>query len=329
MRTMSPQPSARTGAKPEVVTLGEAMVLLVPTRRGLLRHATQFDRHVAGAESNLAVGLARLGHSVGWISRVGADEFGACILSFLRGEGVDVSRVAIHEDAPTGVFFKERRRAGLTRVFYYRSGSAASRIAPSDVDDDYVRQARCVHLTGVTAALGPEPLKALERVMSVAAEADVPIAFDPNVRLKLWSEHDARRTLLALLGGVRWFLASREEATLLTGHDAPELAARALLDRGPSVVVVRLGEEGALGVSADQVIRSPAIEVEVVETVGAGDAFNAGFLAAQLRGWPLDAALRLGNIVGGLATTVPGDVEGLPTWGEVQPYLGGPRVVDR
>lgn len=326
---MSPQPSARTGAKPEVVTLGEAMVLLVPTRPGLLRHATQFDRHVAGAESNLAVGLARLGHSVGWISRVGADEFGACILSFLRGEGVDVSRVAIHEDAPTGVFFKERRRAGLTRVFYYRSGSAASRIAPSDVDDDYVRQARCAHLTGVTAALGPEPLKALERVMSVAAEADVPIAFDPNVRLKLWSEHDARRTLLGLLGGVRWLLASREEATLLTGHDDPELAARALLDRGPAVVVVRLGEEGALGVSADQVIHSPAIDVEVVETVGAGDAFNAGFLAAQLRGWPLDAALRLGNIVGGLATTVPGDVEGLPTWGEVQPYLGGPRVVDR
>lgn len=306
----------------DVVTLGESMVLFVPERMGLLRNSMTFERSVAGAESNLAVGLARLGHTVGWVSRVGDDEFGACIRNFLRGEGVDVSRVLVDSGAPTGVFFKERRRAGTSRVYYYRTGSAASRLTPDDVAEDYITGARCVHLTGITPALSPSCRATVERVMAIAKDAGIPVAFDPNVRLKLWPAKEARAALLELLPGVDWLLIGHEEAELLTGESDPEKGAKVLIDRGPSTVVVKIGSEGALGLSRDETIHSPAFPVDVVETIGAGDAFDAGFVSGRLRGWDLGECLRLGNLLGALATTVPGDVEGAPTWAEIQPYLG-------
>ncbi|MCZ7574604.1 MAG: sugar kinase [Ardenticatenaceae bacterium] len=305
------------------------MVLLTPTRPGLLRYATSFDRSVAGAESNLAIGLARLGHRVGWMSRVGDDEFGQCVLSFVRGEGVDVSRVIVDPAAPTAVFFKERRAAGITRVYYYRAGSAASRLSPEDLDPAYIRQARYLHLSGITPALSASCRAAVLRAMDIAREAAIPIAFDPNIRLKLWPAARAREVLRALIGRTNLVLASQEEAELLTGELDPERAARALLELGPALAIVKLGANGALAVGDGGVVHEPVLEVEVVDTIGAGDAFAAGFLAAQLRGWELPAALRLANIMGALTTTVPGDVEGMPTWTEVQPYLGGTSLVTR
>ena len=313
----------------DVVTLGEAMVLLVPPRTGLLRYATHFERYVAGAESNTAIGLSRLGHRVGWISRVGNDEFGQCILTFLRGEQVDVSQVLVDDEAPTGVFFKERRRADATRVYYYRSGSAASRLNQDDISKDYIRQARCLHITGITPALNPSCRAALSRAITVAREASIPIAFDPNMRLKLWSAGEAREAFREIIPNVDIVLTSVEEAELITGTAQPEEAARALRAMGPERVVVKLGDQGALALQEDDVVHVPPLKVEVVESVGAGDAFNAGFLSGQLRDWDLSGSLRLGNILGALATTVPGDVEGLPDWDEVQSYLGEKDVVAR
>lgn len=313
----------------DVITLGETMILMVPNQMGLLRYAPNFQRFVAGAESNLAIGLARLGHQVGWISRVGKDEFGQCILSFIQGEGVDISQVIIDPEAPTGVYFKERRRVDMTRVYYYRSGSAASRFSPSDVDPNYVGQARFLHLTGITPALSTSCKAAVERAIDVASEAQVPISFDPNIRLKLWSPAEARATLTRLISRVQLVLTSQEEARLLTDQDDPEKAARQLLQLGPSLVVVKLGVEGSLVITGDECVHEPAIKVEAVETVGAGDAFDAGFLAGQLRDWDLTASLRLGNVMGAWATTVPGDVEGLPTWDEIELFLEGDELVER
>lgn len=313
----------------DIITLGETMILMAPARAGLLRYVTTFERFVAGAESNVAVGLARLGHRVGWISRVGNDEFGECILASIRGEGVDVSQVVVDAQAPTGVYFKERRGAGVSRVYYYRSGSAASHLAPDDVDPDYIRQARYLHLTGITPALSASCHATVLRAIDVAREAGVPISFDPNVRLKLWSAQRAREVLLDLIARVQLVMASQEEAELLTGEGDPERAAWALADLGPSLVVVKLGPEGALGLSGGAVVRQRALPVEVVDTIGAGDAFAAGFLSGQLRGWDVAASLQLGNIMGALTTTVPGDVEGLPTWSEILPYLGGESAAAR
>ena len=313
----------------DVVTMGESMVLFVPQRAGLLRNAAVFDRSIGGAESNLAVGLARLGHKVGWASRLGNDEFGESILAFLRAEGVDVSAVIRDDDAPTAVFFKERRRAGSSRVFYYRAGSAASRLSPAELPEDYIRGARCLHLTGITPALGPDCLAAVRRAMEVAREAGIPVSFDPNIRLKLWSVESARESLLGLLPLVDWLLVGHEEVEMLTGQRDPERGAGILLGRGPGTVVVKLGSAGALAVTESEAVNAPAFPVEVVDTIGAGDAFDAGFISGCLRGWELGEAVRLGTILGALATTVPDDVDGTPTWAEIQKYFGGEELTQR
>ncbi|MEM8483982.1 MAG: sugar kinase [Bacteroidota bacterium] len=313
----------------DVVTLGEAMVLFVPDRIGLLRYAHTFSRYVAGAESNLAVGMARLGHHVGWISRVGDDEFGQYVQAFLRGERVDVSGVKVDPDAPTGVFFKERRRSDSTRVYYYRKGSAASMLTPDDLDAAYIAQARYLHLTGITPALSAACKDTIMHALHIATEAGVPVSFDPNLRQKLWDTEAARAAYLDILPHVSLVLTSEEEAALITGTTKHTEAARILLEMGPSVVVIKLGAKGALGFTADEKVFAPVMPVDTVETVGAGDAFNAGFLSGQLRGWDLAASLKLGTILGALATTVPGDVDGLPDWEEIQPYLGGDRTIER
>lgn len=300
------------------------MIQMTPTQSGLLRHARQFERYVGGAESNVAIGLARLGHQAGWISRVGADEFGACVQAAIRGEGVDTSRVVEDEEAPTGVYFKERRRSDLTRVYYYRDDSAASRMAPSDLDVEYVAQAEYLHLTGITPALSETCRETVWEALRVAEAEDVAVSLDPNVRRKLWSEEEARTELREMMPYVHTVLTSEGEATLLTDVEDPTEAARVLREMGPEQVVVRLGADGALAVGEDGTLeRRSAIDVEVVDVVGAGDAFTAAYLAGQLRDWSVGRSLRLGNVAGGLATTVTGDSEGIPTWAEVQPYLDG------
>lgn len=313
----------------DVVTLGETMVLFVPTRTGLLRYAHQFERYVAGAESNTAIGLSRIGHKTGWISRIGADEFGEYILAFLRGEEVDVSQVKRTREAPTGVIFKERRRTNSTRVFYYRAGSAASYLAEEDLDETYIQNAKYLHLTGITPALSSSCSQTIQKAIEIAALNQVKISFDPNLRFKLWDADKAKATLRSITQHVDLFLTSHEEATFLTGERDMKHAAQSLLAMGPSTVVVKLGAEGAYARTANEEALVPGIDVQVVETVGAGDAFNAGFLSGQLRNWALNDSLRLGNIMGGLATTAPGDVEGLPDWSEIQPYLGGKNVIER
>ncbi len=313
----------------DVVTLGESMIQLVPMRAGRLRHARRFERFVAGAESNTAIGLARLGHRAGWISRLGAGEFGAAVKASIRGEGVDVSQVIHDEAASTGVYFKERRRAGATYVHYYRARSAASGLRPEDLDPTYIQQATYLHLTGITPALSASCRAAVRQAVALARKAGVLVSFDPNIRQKLWPPEEARPVLLSLLAEVDLVLTGAGEAELLAGEADPEAAARKLLEAGPSLVVVKQGAQGALAVSEDVAAERGALSVDVVEPIGAGDAFNAGFLAGQLRGWDLDASLRLGNVAGALAMTAPGDVEGLPTWAEAEAYLRGAVPVER
>ena len=306
---------------PEVISLGEMMVMFVATDIGPLRSAVTFEKHVAGAEANVAIGLARLGHSAGWISRLGDDEFGRYILTFLRGEGVDVSHVELEPEAPTGVAFKERREVGPRRVIYYRRGSAASRMTPAILDREYLRTARYLHLTGITTALSPSCHETVRAAMRLARDLGVLVSFDPNIRLQLRPAAEWRTVLTDLLPLCDLVLPGRDEATLITGEEDPERAARAILAYGPRLVVVKLGAEGALAVTPETAVHVPGVRLpRIVDPVGAGDGFAAGFLAGQLRGFDLPQSLRLANTVGAMAMTVLGDVEGLPTWREVQEF---------
>ena len=316
---------------PRVVTLGETMVLVTSAEPGPMKYVTEFKKSLGGAESNVAIGLARLGHDVGWVSKLGADPHGDYVRAFVRGEGVDTSAVQFTADAPTGVMFKERRALGDPEVYYYRHGSAASTMTPADLPEGYVEDAEYLHLTGITPALGASCRETTSAALERASEAGTTVSFDPNIRRKLWAdENEMRRTLLELVGRSDIVLPGIEEGRALFETDDPEGIAAACLDRGAALAVVKLGSEGAFVADGETTERVPGYDVErVVDPVGAGDGFAAGFLAGRLRGATPVAATEMGNAVGAFATTAVGDIEGLPTAAELDVFRGEREAVRR
>jgi len=311
----------------DVVTMGEMMVQLNPVTEGPLRHVVYFEKHAAGAEANFAVGMTRMGFTAGYITRVGEDEFGKYILSFLKGEGVDVSRVVVDKEAPTGIYFIQRGYPvpGQSSVLYYRRESAASRLCPEDLDPEYIGQTRLFHLTGITPALSETCREASYEAINIARNRNTMISLDTNIRLKLWKAEKARETLLPMIEKATILLTDPEDSQILIGESDPEKAARSFLDMGPSTVIVKLGEEGALAATRGKMARKPAFKVPVVDMIGAGDAFAAGFVASILKGWSLDRALEVANAAGALVVTVRGDIENLPSMEEVERFLAFQR----
>ncbi|MDI7276872.1 MAG: sugar kinase [Anaerolineae bacterium] len=316
---------------PDLITLGETMVLLSPLSEGPLQYVYHFEKRYAGAESNVAVATVRLGRSAGWIGRLGDDDFGRYILASLRGEGVDTALVRLDPDHPTGVFFRSRRSlGGGSETFYYRYGSAASYLSPDDLDPAYFRGARVLHLTGITPALSAGCRAATYRAIELARQEGLLISFDPNIRLKLWTPEEARPVLLDLAARADVVLPGRSECGILWGTDDEAAAACACLQAGARVVVVKLGAEGAYVRSRTEEVRVPAVPVgRVVDPVGAGDGFAAGFLVGQMEGWSPAESARLACTVGAFATATPGDVEGYPTMAQVRAFWSGQTARER
>jgi 2-dehydro-3-deoxygluconokinase len=322
----------------EVVTIGECLASFVATTPGPLAEPIAFERHVAGAEANVAVGLARLGHSVTYLGRVGGDGFGTAIVRKLRGEGVDVRHLTVDADAPTGVMFRERRALGAIDVVYHRADSAGSRLSVDDTQraatDGAFDGARWLHVTGITPALSPTAQAATTAALDVAREANARVSLDVNLRRRLWSDERAAPVLRDLVARVHVVFGSPDELAVVTGDDPmrdPAELVAAVATLGPTVVVAKLGAEGVLGFeSGGSVIRVAAIPVAtVVDPVGAGDAFCAGFIAGQLDGVDLETALRMGNACGALAVAATGDQAGLPDRAELGRLLavGGPDTL--
>ncbi len=314
----------------EVVTFGECLVAFVATTPGPLAEATTFERFVAGAEANVAVGLVRLGHSVAYVGRVGADGFGEAIVRRLRGEGVDISDLAVDPDAATGLLFRERRQIGSAQVVYARSGSAGSRLTSAEVERALARHTdgRWLHLTGITPALSDAALEATGRAIESGRAADLTISLDLNLRRRLWSDEAAAPVLRGVAAGVDMILGSPDELavlTRLTADHSPAELARATIGLGPSIAVVKLGTTGALAVTSDapdEVVVRPAFPLLVVlDPVGAGDGFCAGFIAARLDGADLGTALEMGNACGAAAASTVGDTTGLPSRSELAAIL--------
>ncbi|MCW5231408.1 sugar kinase [Verminephrobacter eiseniae] len=308
--------SSITALPLDVVTIGESMALLVADSTAALAEEQHFSKRLAGAETNVAIGLARLGLRVGWISRLGADSFGSFVQRTVAGEGVDCSRVVIDPTRSTGFMLKARSRSGEDpQVEYYRKGSAASAMQVAQLDETYLLSARHLHMTGIFAALSPATLGYCEHSMQLARSAGRGLSFDPNLRPSLWaSQQHMRASINRLARSARWVLPGIAEGRLLTGLASPEEIAAYYLHQGAEAVVLKLGADGAYFRTLDgQAGYSAGCPVpQVVDTVGAGDGFAAGLISARLEGlaWPL--ALQRANWVGAQAIQVLGDMEGLP-----------------
>ena len=288
------------------------MAVLYPARPVGLDRADRILLDIAGTEANTAIGLARLGEQVRFISQVGDDPFGQRIRTTLSREGVDVSYLGTHPEAPTGVFFREPLSDGARRVYYYRAGSAASRMTPGDLSLEAFRGARIVHLSGITPALSTTAAATVLRAIEIAHEVNARVSFDPNYRPRLWSAGRAAATLIELIRGVDILLMSEEDSGVLFGAGDTFGLARAA-ELGPSTVVLKQAERGAMALSGNQLHRgSPRRVKKVVDTVGAGDGFNAGFLAGMLRGLGVDECLSLGAEIGARAVGKLGDYAGYP-----------------
>ncbi|WP_205665668.1 sugar kinase [Anoxybacter fermentans] len=314
----------------DVVTLGETMVMMNPQESGSLKYVNQFTKQLGGAESNFAIGLARLGIKVGWISRLGNDSFGDYIEAFIRGEGVDVSRVKRDDKHPTGLMIKERRGLGESKVYYYRHNSAASHMEPDDLDEEYISQAKYLHLTGITPALSDSCREVVYKAIEIAHKYGLKVTFDPNLRLKLWSKEEMRRVILDICSKVDIVLPGLSEGKILLEMEKPEEIIDGFLKLGPKIVVLKVGEKGAIVATKEDKHYVPGYTLKrVIDPIGAGDGFAAGFVAGQIKGYDLIESVKLANAVGAFAVTVKGDVEGLPTWDELQVFLGNKEDIER
>lgn len=304
----------------DVVTIGEAMALFVAADVGPLEAVRHFEKRTAGAETNVAVGLARLGMRVGWVSRLGSDSMGRFLLDAFLREGIDCSHVVIEPDSRTGFMFKSRVDDGSDpSIEYHRQGSAASRMSLSDLDLPWLAQARHLHVTGIFPALTPNTLAVTHAAMAHMRKHGHTISFDPNVRSALWPSKDAMRTTLnGLAARADWVLPGLEEGCQLTGQSTAEGVASFYRALGVKVVVVKLGAEGAYYDAEGGRGRLPAFPVErVIDTVGAGDGFAVGVISGLLEGRAMTDAVRRATWFGARAVQVRGDTEGLPTRAEL------------
>ncbi len=300
----------------DVVTFGEAMMMLVAEQAGPLEQAQSFIKRTAGAETNVAIGLARLGLRVGWVSRLGTDSMGRFLLAALRDEGIDCSHVVCDAGQRTGMLFKGRvAGGGDPEVEYHRRGSAASTIGPESIDPVWLTGARHLHASGVFPALSDNCHETARRSMLLMRQAGRTVSFDPNLRPSLWSDTERMREAINALAALAdWVLPGIEEGRLLTGHDAPEDIARFYRAQGASRVIVKLGPTGAYYDTAEGCGHVAGFPVaQVLDTVGAGDGFAVGVISALLQGHDLPAAVRRGAWIGARAVQVIGDTEGLPS----------------
>jgi 2-dehydro-3-deoxygluconokinase len=307
----------------DILTIGDALVLFNPLTTGPLRFVNTFERKVGGAELNVAIGCSRLGLKTGWISRLGKDEFGRYAFNYVRGEGVDVSQVKLIEGYPTSIYFKEILSGEKINSYYYRHQSPTLTLNAGEIDEEYVKQAKILHITGVFPAVNDVNKEVLLHLLKMAKKHNITVTLDPNIRLKLWSAAEAKQTLLSFLPYVDVLLTGEDEADILLGTSEPDQVFKAAQAYGVHHVILKQGEQGAIGYRDGVITKEPVLEhIDVVDVVGAGDGFATGYLYSLIQGWSLEKSLAFANAVAGHVIGVMGDNEGLPYKEEIEVLLG-------
>ncbi len=315
----------------DLVTFGESMLVLSPQAHGPLRHVHTFEKSIGGAESNVATALAKLNHTVVWFSKVSNDEFGRDVISTIRSEGVDTSRVVFDNENNTGLMFKEYYQRSNPNVYYYRKNSAASTICPDDLDEEYIKNAKILHLTGITPALSKSAREAVYKAIEIAKDNGVIVSFDPNIRLKLWTIDEAREVLVDIANRADIVMPGLDEAELLLGLTDKDEVCDYFLGKNAKIVAVKLGSKGCYIKTKEESCLAPGYNVAdiIIDTVGAGDGFAAGFLCGYLDNLSLSEIGEYANGMGAMATLASGDMTGYPCFDQLMEFIGRKQGVDR
>jgi 2-dehydro-3-deoxygluconokinase len=311
---VSPDPSTR----PFFLAVGDPLIALTPSRPVALEDADELEVFTGGAEINTAIGVRRLGVGSAWLGRVGDDPLGRRVLRSLREESVDTSLVVVDPTAPTGLYLREWLPDGVRRPYYYRDGGAGARLSPADWPVPWPAELptpSVLHVTGITTALSSSAVDAIHTMIERVHDVGCAVSVDPNHRAVLWPDAVvARRTLLELVERADILLFSEDDAHVLFGTIEPAAVFAALRPFELQQAVFKRGARGAI-VCADgeqvEIAAEPASAA--IDPVGAGDGFNAGFLAAAMRGAEPVQAARCGAWCGARAVERLGESSGYPT----------------
>jgi sugar/nucleoside kinase (ribokinase family) len=299
---------------PRIIAVGELLVEIMRSRldQPLSRRGEFTGPFPSGAPAIFIDAVARLGMPAGFVGVVGQDAFGECVLDRLRQDNVDTSHVRIAPGHTTGIAFVSYSGDGSRSFLFHLSQAAAALLGPEEIDEDYIGQCEFLHVTGSALSFSPRVRHACYRAVQIAKASGASVSFDPNIRPELMGIDQVREICQPVLDHCDLLLPSGQEATMLTGHADSQAACRALLERGIDIVALKLGAEGSIVYTSEQTIRAPPISVTEVDPTGAGDCYGGAFVVGLLEGWELAQVARFANIVGALAVTKLGPMEGAP-----------------
>ena len=307
----------------EILTLGEPMALFLADHEGDLDKIEKFSKFVAGAEVNFAIGMARLGHEVAYITKLGEDPFGKYINRFLLENNINTRYVTYDPGHFTGFQLKSIVEVGDPEVFYFRRHSAASHLQAEDIREIRWDRVKHLHVTGIPPALSPTCRDVTYKLMESAREKGICISFDTNLRPQLWK---SKEEMISVINDLAFrsdiVLPGVNEGKILMGSDDPNQIADFYLKEGVSTDIIKLGEKGAFVKTQNTSFQVAGFKVEkVVDTVGAGDGFAVGIVSGLRAGLSLEEAVIRGNAIGSLAGMFPGDKDGLPTTLQLESYM--------
>lgn len=299
------------------------MGLFIAQEEALLEDVRHFSTSVAGAEFNVAVGLTRLGFTVGYLSKLGNDPFGKQILKVMKENGIDASMTVTTDVYQTGFMLKSKTSHGDPDIYYYRKGSAASTISVEDVNKIDWKEWDALHTSGILPATSTSAHEATVYLMKRAKECGVPVFFDPNLRPQLWeTEEKMIRAINEMACIADYVMPGENEGLILCGSKNPRKIADYYLSKGVKTVIVKVGAEGAWAFTAEEEMHVPSYQHgPIVDTVGAGDGFAVGVESALLEGESLEDALMRGNAIGTIQIMNCSDNEGLPNKEELERFM--------
>lgn len=305
----------------DVITFGEPLYLFYADEIAKLEDVSTWNSALAGAETNVATGLSRLGHKTGFVTKLGDDSFGRFISKAMAAEGIDIRNIKFSSDRRTGLYLKGKTDVGDPDIEYFRAGSAASQMTLDDYDEVYFKQAKLLHFTSIFASLSESNREFTYHVTKRMREMGKTVTFDPNIRLDLWENKEVMvETINKLSENSDVFIPGYTEAQMLSGQDSYEDVAKFYLDKGVKLVVLTEAD-GAYYATKNESGFVSGYKVDVVDTVGAGDAFSVGLISALLEDKSLAEAVLRANATGGRQVTFAGDNDGLPTPEELEQFM--------